>query len=107
MTYKVVLRHCDALTESSRAQAERSFGFALEHALGGAASVYQAHAAYVETISRYGGTPLPIDAPAWDRDIVDRWEDGVAAGREAAFVGWACAPSGAEFEVFTAASEAA
>lgn len=102
MAYKVVLRNCAALSESSVKQAQRAFGMALERALAcGPAGVAQAHKAYAEVIRRYGGTPLPIDAPAWDRDIADRWEDALSAGGAEAFTGWGQAPAGAAFEVFS------
>jgi len=99
MTYTVTLTGCPGLAETSKTQAEDAFRAALEIALnGGPAAVVLAARASDEAFDRHGGT-LSIDAPAADRDAVDRWTDALGAAREAAFVGWPVAPSSAHFAV--------
>lgn len=99
MTYTVTLTHCRGVADASKRQAERAFAIALEHALGGVGGVVQAHHAYKQCLAQYGGEPLPLEAPAIDRDAVARWNEAVGAGREAAFVGWVRAPDSAHFEI--------
>ena len=102
MTYCVTLANCTGLSESSLRQAEGAFCMALEHALSaGPAEVGIAHQAYSEVLAKHGGA-LPLEAPAVDRELVERWEDAYGAACEAAFVGWARRPDAARFDVASA-----
>lgn len=98
--YSVTMKDVVGISESSQAQAVGAFRQGLESALGGgAAKVAIAHMGYVNALSRHGGEPLPMGASADDRNAVDRWNDALAAAKEAAFLGWVRPPVSAAFVV--------